>query len=88
MTDDDLASLFGALGGIPLLPGARCRGQHDLFDPRDVSDPDCGDIEAQALALCRQCPALAGCSAWFEALPAKRRPQGVIAGRVNQRRER
>ena len=68
-------ALFEALRGIPPLPGALCRGQHELFDDADLPN--------RALALCARCPALAGCSTWFEALPPKHRPPGVIAGRVN-----
>lgn len=36
-----------------------------------------------ALGLCKVCPALAGCSEWFDALPARKRPTGVVAGIVN-----
>jgi WhiB family redox-sensing transcriptional regulator len=68
--------LFEALRGIPPLPGALCRGEHELFDDTDLPD--------EALELCSRCPALAGCTAWFEALPARHRPRGVIAGRVHK----
>jgi hypothetical protein len=78
----DLDALLGAMAATPALPGAKCVGRHDLFDLRDLSDPERPDAEAQALALCRSCPALAGCSAWFESLPHGRRPHGVIAGKV------
>lgn len=76
--------LFGALTAIPALPGARCRGRWDLFDPReDREDPTVvRDRHEQALGLCRCCPALADCSEWFDSLPRAKRPQGVIAGRV------
>jgi WhiB family redox-sensing transcriptional regulator len=69
-------ALFAALHGIPRLPGALCRGQHQLFDDADLPD--------EALAICTRCPALASCSAWFEALPPRHRPRGVIAGRVHK----
>jgi hypothetical protein len=78
------AGLFAALDGIPRLPGAACRDKHELFDPCHADDPDRPDVEAEALALCRACPALAGCSAWFDSLPASRRPHGVIAGRIHR----
>ena len=76
--------LFGALTAIPALPGARCRGRWDLFDPReDREDKGAArNRHEQALGLCRLCPALAGCTAWFDSLPRGKRPQGVIAGRV------
>jgi hypothetical protein len=77
------AALFAAIAAIPRLPGARCRGRHELFDPWDANDPDRPDVEEEALALCRCCPALAGCEAWFDSLGSKQRPHGVVAGRVN-----
>jgi WhiB family transcriptional regulator, redox-sensing transcriptional regulator len=75
------ADLYAALTAIPRLPGAACRGRHHLFDPADTTNPDHDNLQAQALALCRQCPALAGCTAWFESLPKRHRPSGVVAGR-------
>jgi hypothetical protein len=79
------ADLFAALGSaIPALPGANCRSKHALFDPRNADDPDRDDAEAQALSLCRQCEALAGCSRWFDSLPPRQRPTGVIAGRIHR----
>ena len=72
-------TFLGALAGIPRLPGALCRGQWELFDDAELPD--------EALTLCRRCPALAACSAWFEGLPPRRRPQGVIAGRVFTRKD-
>jgi WhiB family redox-sensing transcriptional regulator len=77
-------ALFAALAGIPRLPGAACRGHHELFDPHHGDAPERPGAEAKALALCHRCPALAGCSAWFDGLPPKQRPHGVIAGRVNR----
>lgn len=76
--------LFDALAGIPRLPDAACRGRHELFDPRDLNDPDRPDVEAHALALCSRCPALAGCRAWFDGLPARLQPHGVVAGVVRR----
>jgi hypothetical protein len=73
------------LAGIPRLPGARCRGRHELFDPL----PHGGNAEAlarrqaNALAECRRCPALAACRAWFDELPPRRRPEGIIAGQIH-----
>jgi hypothetical protein len=37
---------------------------------------------AQALRICQSCPALQPCSAWFESLPPKARPLGVVAARI------
>lgn len=80
-----LDSLLSALGGAPALPGARCRHRSHLFDERGGDEPE--DVaeqrHQQALGLCKVCPALAGCSEWFDALPARKRPTGVVAGIVN-----
>ena len=83
--------LLSAMAKVPILRGARCRGRHELFDPKGCDEPD--DVaqarNAQALRICQSCPALQPCSAWFESLPAKARPLGVIAGRIiTQRKER
>jgi len=77
--------LLGAILGAPALPGARCRGRPHLFDePGGREDPAVvAARQAQALGLCGRCPALAACSAWFESLPPRERPGGVIAGRVH-----
>jgi hypothetical protein len=79
-------ALFDALGAIPRLPGARCAGRHELFDPRDPSDPDCEGVEAAAIAECELCNALHSCRAWVESLPVSLRPTGVVAGRRQGRR--
>ncbi|BBZ60140.1 hypothetical protein [Mycolicibacterium monacense] len=83
-----LEELLASLAGVPHLPGARCRGRHRLFDPpAPDADPEDADHAQQiALRLCRDCPALAGCAVWFDTLPARQRPQGVVAGRINQPR--
>jgi hypothetical protein len=77
-------NLFDALGVIPALPGARCRRRSALFDLRALDDPARLDAEATALRLCQLCPAAEPCRRWFDALPPRRRPHGVIAGRVNR----
>jgi hypothetical protein len=61
----------------PQLPGARCVGRWEMFDP-DGDD----DQHQQAMALCRNCPALTRCSDWLESLQPQQRPHGVIAGRL------
>lgn len=75
--------LSAVLAGAPSLPGARCRNRSHLFDERGYDEPE--DIaeqrHTQALGLCRICPALASCEAWYTALPARKRPTGVVAGR-------
>lgn len=78
------ADLFGALGMIPALPGARCRGRHHLFDARPPDDPEADNAQAHALALCARCPALTRCAEWFDALSPRQRPPGVVAGQVNR----
>lgn len=82
-----LPELLAALAAaVPPLPGARCRNRWELFD-QTVTGPR-GDHDvlpyarAAALQLCNQCPALNGCRAWLDGLPAHERPLGVVAGRV------
>lgn len=75
--------MFAALGVIPALPGARCRGRSHLFDGGRLGE-DVDVLHArhrQALALCAGCPALERCAEWLDALPRRERPLGVIAGR-------
>ncbi len=80
------AALFDALGVIPALPGARCRGRHHLFDEprRDEDEQAVQDRHAQALGLCARCPAARRCREWLDSLPPRKRPRGVVAGTVNR----
>lgn len=81
---DTLESLLAILGAAPALPGARCRGRHHLFDDaaRDEPAEVVEQRHHQALGLCRGCPALASCQLWFDGLPPRQRPPGVVAGRL------
>lgn len=76
--------LIAALTVGPALPGARCRGRHELFDPpeHDEGPPKQRQRQATALPICNACPALDPCKTWLESLPKDRRPQGVVAGLV------
>lgn len=83
-----LADVLEALGGIPALPGARCRGRHQLFDATIHSDRGgptarVNDARRDALAVCASCPALEPCRTWVNSLPPRRRPHGVVAGTVH-----
>lgn len=80
-----LGTLLAAVGVAPALPGARCRGRHHLFDEQGKNEtPEAAaERHTQALGLCRLCPSLAGCTTWFDTLPASRRPKGVVAGQLN-----
>lgn len=78
------ADLFAALAGIPRLPDALCVGLPEAFDPAEHGEST-ADVEYRhrtALNLCAECPALSRCSDWFDSLPARKRPEGVTAGRV------
>lgn len=80
-------AIVGSLGHIPDLPGARCRGRHELFDAtiagtRDTRPDDLQYARAAAVRLCQACPALDACRAWFTALRPDERPHGVVAGRL------
>lgn len=80
-----LNELLADLAVAPRLPGAACRGHAGLFD-RTVREhgraKDVNAARAEALALCRTCPALASCRVWLDSLPAHLRPTGVVAGQV------
>lgn len=80
-----ISEVLDTIGLVPALPGARCRGRHQLFDPPDRNeDPSAVKYRHdQALALCGSCPAFASCRAWLDQLPDAQRPDGVIAGIVN-----
>lgn len=82
--------LFDALGIIPSLPGAKCRGRDRLFDEAQPNeDEDTVDQRhAEALTLCCQCPALERCTDWLLDLPPGQRPTGVVAGRLNMPKPR
>ncbi|WP_193043167.1 hypothetical protein [Mycolicibacterium baixiangningiae] len=78
------------LGAIPALPGARCKGRSALYE-RTVGEhrmtgrltkTEVDDARREALRLCGACEAQTRCRAWLTALPAARRPAGVIAGLV------
>lgn len=83
-----VTDLLAELNHAPRLPGARCRGQWQLFDatthmcrgpaPREV-------IEARqaAVRICVTCPALSACRTWLASLPQRQRPAGVVAGLIN-----
>lgn len=81
----DLDRLLSAIGAAPALPGARCRHRSHLFDEAGKDEPPevVEERHAQALGLCRICPALASCSEWFGSLPTSKQPTGVVAGRVH-----
>jgi WhiB family redox-sensing transcriptional regulator len=85
---DDMRAL---LAGIPALPGAPCKGRSALYE-RTVGEhrmtgrltkAEVDDARREALRLCNdRCPALEPCRTWLDALPASRRPVGVVAGVV------
>ncbi|MDQ1245787.1 MAG: WhiB family transcriptional regulator, redox-sensing transcriptional regulator [Actinomycetota bacterium] len=78
-----VGSLFAVLG-VPVLPGARCRGRSHLFDEATQGEPatTVAARHRQAVGLCEHCPALAPCSEWYGSLTPSKRPAGVVAGRI------
>jgi WhiB family redox-sensing transcriptional regulator len=85
-----LDTLLAELAGAPALPGARCRGRHHLFDSaaRGENPDTVAARHAQALGLCSRCPALPRCQDWYDALPPRRRPVGVVSGEVRTENQR
>jgi hypothetical protein len=63
----------------PIFPERDADGRYEIFDGAAAG----GEIARSALELCAVCPALRACAAWFDGLPAKQRPRGVVAGRLN-----
>lgn len=78
--------LLGALAGAPSLPGAKCRGRPHLFDEARPQDDETvvAARYAQALGLCQRCPARDPCEKWFLSLSPRKRPTGIVAGRINR----
>lgn len=85
MNDHGGEGLIEYTESAPALPGAKCRHRHHLFDEAAQGEPAevVEQRHAQALGLCRICPALASCQIWFTALPSRKRPPGVVAGTIN-----
>ncbi|MGH3584020.1 MAG: hypothetical protein ACRDUB_20705 [Mycobacterium sp.] len=80
-----LADLLGALTAAPALPGARCVGNSEVFDPAPIGTTPVAEAEhtSAAVAICSSCPALTACRAWLDGLTPPARPLGVVAGRVS-----
>lgn len=87
----DWDTMRALLAGIPVLPGAPCKGRSDLYE-RTIGEhraagrfttTEIDDARREALRLCNDgCPTLDACRAWLSALPAAQRPRGVVAGQV------
>lgn len=90
MNPDQVHRILSAWAGLPVLPGARCRGRHHLFDPADDDEP--ADTvtarHAHALMLCQRCPARQPCQDWVDSLPFRKKPLGVIAGTIRKPRKK
>ena len=74
----------------PLLPGAACRDEYELFDAtingHRGSSGGLNLARIQALAVCESCPALHDCRIWYDSLRPDQRPYGVVAGVLSSRR--
>jgi len=78
-----VALLRELAAAVPRLRGARCRDKWELFDAAATRlHGPAASAQAEALAECRQCPALMLCREWLDSLEPRARPSGVIAGRV------
>jgi hypothetical protein len=62
------------VAGAPHLPGAACRGHVSLFDSPAAAD------RANAIEVCRGCPALRPCARW--AAQHDGQLSGVVAGKL------
>lgn len=85
------STMRALLAGIPALPDAPCKGRSELYERTvgerrvvgQLTKAELENARCEALRLCNNgCPALGACRAWLSALPATRRPRGVVAGLV------
>jgi hypothetical protein len=78
-----VGALLTALS-VPTLTGAKCKGKHTIFDPPERGGVSRSQVmnQERALRMCRRCPCLAECRRFYDSLPARQRPTGVVAGRV------
>jgi hypothetical protein len=67
------ADLFSALGSVPRLELALCKGRSDVFDA------DTDEHAAQAIELCQRCPERRKCAAWADSQPPNSL-DGIVAG--------
>ena len=83
---EDALSVLEALGAVPDLAGALCKGRWadwDLDGRGPLEDP--AERERRlvvAARTCRRCPALVSCRDHLEGLTPCRRPLGAVAGVV------
>ena len=82
----DLATLLEDLAHTPVLRGARCRDQYQLYD-RTISGSatarEVRQARREALRICEHCPCLQACADWVDSLEPWQRPRGVVAGQVH-----
>lgn len=76
--------LAAILGDTVKLPGARCIGKAELFEPKreDESPQSARRRHDLAAAECAACPALTECREWVASLASRQRPAGVVAMRA------
>ena len=75
---NNFESLLAALSSMPRLDG-RCVGRWELWDVYD--DPA---ITEYTVNQCLSCPALEACRTYFDAMPKRKRPPGVIGAKINR----
>jgi hypothetical protein len=87
MTPEARELLAEILEGTAPLTGTLCADWPLVYEATtNGTDPETQDYAVTtALRLCKSCPAMAGCSAWYDTLPLGARPPGVIAGRISER---
>jgi WhiB family redox-sensing transcriptional regulator len=78
---------------FPRLTNPACDGHWWLFDQTipEASGPTPPEVQQArrtCIELCAQCPALDSCRQWVRSLPHNKRPEGVVAGLVINRRIR
>lgn len=76
--------LLRALTAGPNLPGAACKDHLDVFDA--TSERGAHRAYTAAIQICAGCPVLQRCGTHWDSLPPRKRPFGVMAGRIRQAR--
>ena len=87
------ADLLNALAATPTFPEALCRGHWWLYDQTipEASGPTPPEVQQArrtCIETCAACPELERCRKWVRSLPHNKRPEGVVAGLVINRRIR
>lgn len=76
-----VVDLLTVMASTPALPGAACRGHHDLFDSAHGSSPEAKTARTKCMTICARCRVRDACHEWAAGLSDRqRRTLGVVGG--------